>query len=468
MTTILPSARSPSDLIFEQLGQGLSQTLPQAAQQRSNRETLVNSLGNIKNVANNPNASNLDVILSTLQAGAGIPGSERYIAQVLPELLRNVEANRGPKTPLPGEMSQQRNRDDIEPIAQRQQLPDRQFGDNRFFPTNQGPAGGPGHIPQEATTGRKIPLLAPNEKPAAAKKLQADRKAVGIPTTLPEAMAEINSLEEDYKAHNKAVDEELKQQVIAQKNYGDKAVAELKKVYPDATPEIESVFKKFGEEEAKKGKSEAEIDRSLAVKAKNFSDQISTIQNDLSAPRTQNAFKRKMEGSYKNLEQASSDLRMKLKPLLDMGLYDTARNLVSELGYYPEETDAIVNPLSERELVTLNKVPKASGFQRPEETTGGRTTSLTMPKEYTPQQREEVKSGIRELKEANPNFSLPLARKVFEDKNYDHRVFRDAINELESEGFELTDDQRKQIGILDTPPLRFLDKILHGLNFIGR
>ena len=468
MVSILPTPRSPWEAISNSIGEGLSQTLPQAAQQRSNREALQRSLSGIKNVANNPNASNLDVILSTLQAGAGIPGSERYMAQVLPELLRNVEANRGPKTPLPGEIDLQRNRGEIEPIAQRQQLPDRQFGENRFFPTNQGPFGGPGHIPQEATSGQKLPLLAPNEKPAAAKKLQADRKAAGIPTTLTEAMAEVNVLEEDKRLHNKAVDEELKQQVIAQKNYGDKAVKELKKVYPNATPEIESIFKKFGEEEAQKGKSEAEIDRSLAVKAKNFSDQISTIKNDLSAPRTQNAFKRKMEGTYKNLEKASADLRTKLKPLLDMGLYDTARNLVSELGYYPEETDAIVNPLSERELVTLNKIPKATGFQRPEDTMGGRIPSLTMPKEYTPQQREEVKAGLRELKEANPNFSLPLARKVFEDKNYDHRVFRDAINELESEGFELTDDQRKQIGILDTPPLRFLDKILHGLNFIGR
>lgn len=48
MTTILPSARSPFDAIMEQVGHGLSQTLPQAAQQRSNRDALQKGLGNIK------------------------------------------------------------------------------------------------------------------------------------------------------------------------------------------------------------------------------------------------------------------------------------------------------------------------------------------------------------------------------------------------------------------------------------
>lgn len=460
MVSILPSERTPFDVISKDVGRALQNVLPQAAQQRSNRDALQKGLGNIKNIANDPNASNLDVILSTLQAGAGIPGSERYIAQVLPELLRNVEANRGPKTPLPGEINQQRNREDFEPMAQRQQLPDRQFGDNRFFPTNQGPSGGPGHIPQEATTGQKLSLLSPSEKPAAAKQLQAERKAAGIPTTLPEAMAEINALEEDKKLHNRAVDEELKQQVIAQKNYGQKAVDELKKVYPEATPEIESVFKKFGEEEAQKGKSEADIDRSLALKAKNFSDQIATIKKEASAPRLYNYINKAFQGNYKNAEQSASDLRIKLKPLLDMGLYDTARNLVSSLGYYPEEVDMTVNPLGEREKIALNKVPKIKMGN-------SKNPSYLNPEPIRDQ--ESVKLALKDLKQANPNFSLVLGRKALEDKGYDWRMYQDALNELEQSGeFEFTDDQRKQLGNLSEPPLSGMQIILEGLKLIGR
>lgn len=462
MTTILPSARSPMDAILDQVGHGLSQTLPQAALQRSNREALLSSLGNIKNVANNPNASNLDVILSTLQAGAGIPGSERYIGQVLPEMLRQVEANRAQNRPLPGEVSQDqippvqaRNREAIEPMAQRKELPSRTFGENRFFPTNLGPAGGPGHIPQEATSGQKIPLLAPNELPAAYKAHQARSTAAGIPMTLSEAKAEVDAHQGTIKDHNKAVDEELKQQVLAQKNYGQKAVDELKKVYPQATPELETVFQKFGEEEAQKGKSEAEINRSLATKAKDFSNQIASIKKDASAPRLFNSIGSAFNGTYKNAEKSIQDLRVKIKPLLDQGLYETARNLVSELGYYPEEVDMTVNPLGEREKVVFNKVP------------GRKWGSIEKPE--LPVNAQSIKQGLRDLKEANPNFSLVLARKMFEDKRYDWRQFKDALNDLmENEGYELTTDQRNQLLNLDSPPLSGLQKVLHGINLIGR
>jgi hypothetical protein len=458
MTTILPSARSSFDVIMDQLGQGLSQTLPQAAQQRSNRDALQSGLGNIKNIANNPNASNLDVILSTLQATAGIPGSERYVAQIIPEMLRQVESNRGPKTPLTGE-TQQRNREPIEQIQQIQELPQRNFGENRFFPSNQGPAGGPGHIPQEATTGQKQPLLSPSELPTAAKQLQADRKAAGIPMTLPEAMAEVKAFEADKKIHNKAVDDELKQQVGAQTDYGQKAVDQLRKVYPEATPEVESVFQKFGEEEAKKGKSEAEINRSLATKAKNFSDQIAAIKKDASAPRLFNSIGRAANGTYKDLESSIEDLRVKLKPILDMGLYDTARNLVSGLDYYPEEVEMTVNPLAEREKVLLNKVPKIKMGN-------SKNPSFLNPEPIRDQ--ESVKSALTDLKNANPNFSLVLGRKALEDKGYDWRMYKDALNELQQQGFELTDDQRKQMEILDSPPLSGLQRILHDMKIIGR
>jgi hypothetical protein len=462
VVSILPTPRSPWESISDSIGAGLSQTLPQAAQQRSNRNSLQESLASIKNISSNPNSTNLDIMLSALQAGAGIPGSERYMAQILPELLKQAEVNRTPNAAFAGEQNQQpqmRNREPGEPMQQRQPLPERGFGENRFFPTNKGPEGGPGHIPQEATTGKKIPLTPPSEKPAAIKKLIADNKAVGIFKTIPEATAEFDAHQEDIRSHNKAVDEELKQQVIAQKNYGQKAVDELKKVYPEATPEIESVFKKFGEEEAQKGKSEAEIDRSLAVKAKNFSDQIATIKKDASAPRLFNSIGRAANGTYKDLESSIEDLRVKLKPILDMGLYDTARNLVSGLDYYPEEVDMTVNPLGEREKTVLNKVPKIKMGN-------SKNPSYLNPEPIRDQ--ESVKSAIRDLKQANPNFSLVLGRKALEDKGYDWRMYRDALNELEREGLEFTDDQRKQIGKLDGPPLSGLQTILESVKIIGR
>lgn len=74
MTTILPSARSPSDLIFEQLGQGLSQTLPQAAMQRSQRETGMNAIDKLQK---------------------GIAAANGDMSKILPELMRAYTLNPG-------------------------------------------------------------------------------------------------------------------------------------------------------------------------------------------------------------------------------------------------------------------------------------------------------------------------------------------------------------------------------------
>jgi len=462
MVSILPSARGPMDIIGADVGQALQGVLPGAVQQGYNRGQLQKSLSQIKDISANPSASNLDILLSTLQAGAGIPGSEKYMAAILPEIIKQAEANRAGKSSLAGESNQgmqqqQRNREPIEQPQQVQKLPE--FGGNRFYPTNLGPEGGPGHIPQEATTGKKLPLLAPNEKPAAIKKLIADNKAVGRILTIPEASAEINANEEDKKAHNASVDKELAQQVNAQKNYGQQAVEQLHKVYKKSNPEIDAVFKKFGEEEATKGKSEADIERSLAIKAKNFSDAVFNIEKDLSAPRLLNSITRKLNGTYKDFEQSSKDIRSKLQPILELGLYDTARNLMSGLGYYPEEVDVTVNPLGEREKIALNKVPKNPTKQ-------SKHPSFFSPESGT--DLNNIKEGLIDLKQANPNFSLVLARKMFEDKGYDSRMFKDALNELEEQGFKLEDDQQRQRGILDTPPLDMLGQILSDINIRGR
>lgn len=473
MVSILPNERTPFDVIGKDVGRALQNVLPQAAMQRSNRSALQNSLSNIKNTSSNPNASNLDIMLAALQAGAGIPGSERYMAQILPELIKQAEVNRSQNATYAGELNQpspQRNREIPEPITQRQPAPE--FGGGKFQP-NKGLHNGAVNVPQEATTGQIQPLLSPSEKPAAIRKLIADNKAVGIYKTPEQAEAEIDADQENKKKYNAEIEAERQRRVKAEQNYGQKAVDALNKVYakksrdekgnitsiPLATPEIEAAFKQIGEKAAKGGKSEGAIEEEIAQAAKNFSDNIFNIENDLSAPRTQNYIQRKFKGDYKDAEQASNDLRTKLNPLLKMGLYDTSRNLLSKLDYYPEEIDMTVNPLGEREKIVLNKVPTAKQ----------KSTKPYMPNPTeSVQDLEPIKQGLKDLKEANPNFSLVLARKVFEDKKYDSRMYKDALNELEQEGFELTPDQEKQRGILDTPPLTTLEKILHGLGFIGR
>ncbi len=123
--------------------------------------------------------------------------------------------------------------------------------------------------------------------------------------------------------------------------------------------------------------------------------------------------------------------------------------------------------MSEREKTLLNKVPKTR-----KQVQGKPVVLANIPQGnpgYNSNDIQNIKDGLLDLKQADPNFSLVLARKAFEDKGYDWRVFKDALNSLQTDdGFELEDDQQIQQSVLDTPPLNTLEKLLQGLNIIGR
>ena len=474
--SILPSARTPWDVIGEKTGAALQDVLPGAIQQAQNRTMLQNSLDEIKKIASNPNSSPLDIQLAAMKAGAGIPGSEKYLGQLIPELVRFAEARRSQNTPQAGEVGTKagmpRMHEPVEGMPQRPQLPGflgQQQDTSQFFPTNVGVQGGPGNVPQAATTGVKSPLRTPKEMTQDAKTLASERTKSGIPTTPKEALEDIKADEEVKKLHNKAVDEELSQRREGQKTYGERAVSELRKVFPKDKPptsEQETIFEKIGEEASKRGESEADINRYLAKEAIKFRNAMVNVEKDLSAPRLQNLIGRAINGTYKDFEKAGADLRSNLQPILDLGLYETARGLLEQKGYGPEEREMIINPLSEREKTIINQLPSAKPITKMTKMPG--VPGIGQVSERQPIDLQNVKSALIDLKKVDPNFSLVLARKAFEDRGYDWRSFKDALNELESEGFKLEDDQRDQRGILDTPPLNKLEQILQGLNLIGR
>jgi len=466
MVSIIPAERTPWDVIGKKIGANISENLPGAVEQGYNRGMLQQSLAKIRDIAKDPNATPLDAVLATMEAGAGIPGSERYLGMLAPEIMKLATAKVAPKTPLASELE---GGEEMPQMGQRQQLPSF-MGQQReaqkateFFPTNVGPKEQVGNVAQEATTGVKMPLLTPNEYGQRARQLAAERTEQGIPTTPLQAMEEIKQHEEDKKIHNAKVDEELEQRVTGQEKYGNRAVESLNKVLPGSPPEVQAYFKKLGENVSREGKSEAEIDRFLAEKAKNFANSVSNIKSDISAPRIHKNLVRGFLGTYKNFDQAAADARKHLKPLLDAQLYDYSRNLLAEQGYYPEEREIIVNPLTEKSQALLNAVPA-----QPKPYRIGGMAGTPVKLDANAGDKNEIKTALLELKRIEPNFSLPLARKTFEDKHYGWRTFKDALNDLQEEGFTLEDDQRTQMGILDSPPLTELERILEGLNLQGR
>lgn len=464
MVTILPQRKSP----FQLLGDATSQfgaNAPQLLEERFQTQRGLSAIDQLQNDLKESGGDMTKVLPAVAKAVSLNPNLQKsgYVEHAL-QMAKAMNAN---KAPLAGEIDS-----DLQP-PQRQQLPsfmgqnDQLKESTEFFPTNVGPKEDVGNIAQEATTGKKLPLLSPDQYPAAAHKLSKAQTDQGFPTTPQQALELVKQHEDDKKIHNAKVDEELSQRVSGQQKYGERAVKYLNKAFGEnnVPPEVQAYFAKQGEGIATSGKSEAEIDRFLAEKAKNFANSVSNIKSDISAPRLHKDLLRGFNGTYKSFEESAKDAQKHLKPLLDAQLYDYSRGLLADQGYYPEEREIIVNPLTQKSQALLNAVTSVPKNEKP--------VSLGIPGIPAAQDAnagdiQDIKTALMELKRIEPNFSLPLSRKMLEDKGYGWRTYKDALNELQDEGFVLEDDQRTQMGYLDSPPESRLEGLLRSLNLIGR
>jgi len=68
------------------LGQGIARNFPQP-EMMVQRGLLQDALGKVGALAKDPQSSPIDILLATMQAGAGIPGFEKYAGAILPKLL---------------------------------------------------------------------------------------------------------------------------------------------------------------------------------------------------------------------------------------------------------------------------------------------------------------------------------------------------------------------------------------------
>lgn len=480
MVSILPSERTAADVAGRLVGDALAKNLPSGIEKGYDRGLIKQGLDKVRSIANNPEAKPLDIIFALQEASAGIPGSERYFAPVLDQILKITNANRSVNVPRPGE-------DQNFTVPERRQLPS--FGNQpqanaektspEFFPNNIPSQEAPGTEPQAVTLGKKYKLFTPDQRIQEARRISQADQALGGTMTLDQALKSVDDYIAYSDAYNTKVEKDILDKQESQRNYGDLAEEEIKKVFsktktdekgkpitsldPLLDSNIIAWFRKKGEEISQVGKSEAERKRYLANEAANFKNSIVNVENDLSAPRLHNASQRWFNNEYKSFEQSAQDLRTTLKPLLDNGFYDLARNLLEKKGYGLEERDYILNPLNIQAESIISALPKPKIKLKPNQLLGA------LPTNATNISSEELKNSILKIKDANPNFSLPLVRKALEDKAVDWRQYKDAVNELVDSGqLELTADQRNQIGYLDKPPLGLLDSILQGLNIIGR
>jgi hypothetical protein len=483
MVSILPSDRSGWDSLGREVGAGMQRAMPQMYENQK-REMGLKAIDDLQNAFTPKPGEEFDQakVLSQLSRAMALnPGMER--SGIVDYVMKMANAKSQQGLPPPGgQQAKSGQQTQREPeVRQPWQKPEINFFNtpaqkSETFPNNIGPQGKTGNAPQAATKGEKVPVRTPNQLRKDAISRSEAATARGMPLSPGDAYKEEVAENEQAKIYNQGVEEERSERVASQKGYGSKASNALLNVYPSASPKMQAIAKKWGEDAANAGVSEAKIDEYLAEKAAEYGAKIDNVKRSMSRPDVINNIERGIDGTYKTFEQSAADVRKHLQPLLDDGLYDDARNLLTDLNYGPEEREIIINPLSQRVQTTLNSVPKVS-----KEGLFGPTEGYKKFKQREGPQpvanKESIKAALLDLKESDPNFSPLLARKYLEDRGYDWRLFKDAWNELlegdqqnpeEFRVFKLTGDQQKMAGYLDTPPLENLQKILHGMDIIGR
>ncbi len=456
MVQIIPANQKPRRRTFgEQLSEGVQKAIPMAQQyydQHKENEALQSRGIDLAGITD-PNTRS-QILAQELQQGrrqksaeASIGAQDQGLGQGLYQKKEMPEFQTGiKKTPV-----------DLGEITDRRQ--------------------NTGSIPQTETTGQKVQVLDPNQiKQIAAQKAQYLTEN-GVPTTVEQAYPQVQAENQERINHNARVDEDKERVIKAQNTYGKLAVEKLGNVLPTANDEQISFFRKKGEEAAQSGKSEAEIDRMLSEEARKYKNTIANVKRSLGPERLGST--QSILGTSRDSEKRKMDLRLKLSPLLDEGQFDTARNLLSELGYHPEERETIITDLPEGARRSIAEFPKLeekkAQYPRPMKSGGFtfKTPELKMyqikPPEHTPEQKQLISSSVGDILTTDPSTNLILLRSGLEKKGVDWQDFKDALNQNIIDGkVKLNDDQFNHLELLDQPPLDNLDQILYNFNLIGK
>lgn len=438
-------------------------------QQMVQRGLLQNALKQAKFDIKQPGATPLDKMFSVMEAGAGIPGSERYMGALLPIVQKLSEAEASQNTPLgiPDQQNEEINQSlknflsggKTQNPTQQTSIQPGQQQQNPFYPNAVGQQQPIGNLPQAATGGFKQPVLSNQDLLKASKPYAAQKTAAGIPTTPVEAYEELKAINADNIAANDLVEKERKERVQSQRDYGNLAASELQRVLPNASGEELGYIKKQVEQSAGENASEADIQRLAAAEARKYKNMLSKVESDVGAIRSYAKPWHKLMGSDKTAAQTSKDLRVKIQPLLDAGLYDKARNVLSEAGLYPEEREMVITDLGENTLKYINQMPRVAS-----------TAEQGYEDGYSVKDKQTFKDNLKNILVSDPSTNLILLRGKYDlEKGLDWRTFKDALNEnIENGTFKPNEDQFNQLNTLDEPPLNYLNGLLNKLGIIGR
>lgn len=344
MVTILPPKTNLGSQLGQALGTGLQQTMGQATQQQFQRGQLQKALSGLQQLSNNPNATPFDLATSLISATAGIPGAERYVGQIFPLLLQQVQANKFKDVPQLGGAGQ---------FQSASEIPTQQVAN------------------QPQTSSLPIPLPEPANTSYAEATEGIDLGLGPAPRTYtPEQYRQVaetytqSGLDPAPAINQMRLEDETSRNQLNDLIKGAQTVANISSLRTQRQEQFRNVLRN----ELPNAKEEdLAVAETIAQKP-----EFRNIPNDkLRANRVKKEFDL-YESSVNNFENSSirkdydereysrqkQNLGTYAKALVDNGQRDKAERILKENGWGPVEVSEILNPLSKNVKMGMENLPK--------------------------------------------------------------------------------------------------------------
>ncbi len=459
MTTILPPARNPWQVIDQAIGQQVSQNLPGAVQQGYNRGLLQNSFQNL-----DPNANFIEQLKQIAPTLVTTPGGAQALGELAPVLGKYAQ-NQAYNKFIQGEQkrlgTEEKTPSSQTPPSQTEKpvapTPEDYYRNPTAYKSPES------LYPERSSGPQEEPESSIPQMQKQALDLMNNSQMTGNPISYPDAFNTIKGMNDAKVAQNARIRESKEAQKTAQKELTNAMVTRADNNGLLKTPEDRTVAEKFALE-ALRIPNENEQWQYVRSKMREYDNAKSQIQRsgDLAGPIT-SAY-RKYANTYKGKQDLINDVQAPLKFYKDNGLYDEARtDLQDYVGLGVDDAERALFPLNQKQMQGISSFPKNQ--VKPKEVSelpvvGGLASAFRdqFPGEqYNMPTKEfnKFKENLSDYVNGNPGVNLVTLRSYLNQRNkYSWQDIDKAFNELLDERRFAPDPiQEQQMGVIKQPPV---------------
>lgn len=462
------------------LGSGIGDVLQEATEYKRNRGRLQEALKSIENISPEDRKNPTKLLTALISATAGIPGAEKYVGPVFETMSRYTQARAASGEGLPEETPTPMQGAG-KPIAGQQfQIPGKQIGAVPTTPTpsiaptpvtQPGVGQGQLQVPAQPGLSRQGFINAPTHDFLRKQEIAAggtgeltDQRVAKINQTVNEGR-KLDQEDRNWIIENqqleKARENEFKQfaDPLVQQEFGELAPLEQVRFYQYAK-DIDTKSTENGvllRPNDLYEKSRKRLNDYLTYKGNLEGVPKQKINPATGAAMevyeggidTRPMFFGRDSSKYKEI---TKKLHNDVKPLVEMGEADEARNILSNKGYFADEIEDVINPLTDETKKAFTSIGRGDEIKA--------AFGKAAPERYEKARESNINKLEKGLKNSlKADTSLVLLMREAERMGYDYTEFDEALQKLVEGGYTLSPQQTRDRPTLNKPSMDFLRKV---------